>query len=141
MDVQLEALLPDVTMRPAYPPQDVDQLFADFVAEVGHIPHADYLALLRRHAGCDGPVGKQGYLTLWPLEEVITANEEACTAEFAPGLLLFAGDGGGEAYAFDRQTPGWPIVAVPLVGLSRKEMKPVAATFTDFIRKLANDEI
>jgi len=141
MNGELEALLPEVTMRPAYPPQDVDQLIADFVAEVGNIPHQDYLAFIRRHAGCDGPVGGRGYLTLWPLDEVISANEEACTTEFAPGLLLFAGDGGGEAYAFDRQTPGWPVVTVPLVGLSRKVMKPVATTFSEFIRKLANDEV
>lgn len=141
MDVDLEALLPEVTMRPAYPPQDVDQLVADFVAEVGCIPHQDYLGFMRRHAGCDGPVGRRGYLTLWPLDEVISANEEACTAEFAPGLLVFAGDGGDEAYAFDRQTAGWPIVTVPLVGLSRKEMKPVASTFSEFIRKLAKDEV
>jgi hypothetical protein len=141
MSMDVETLLPQVTMRPAYPSEEVEELIADFVAEVGNIPHPDYLDFMRRHAGCDGPVGQQGYLTLWPLEEVISGTEEAGGPQFAPGLLLFAGDGGDEAYAFDRQTPGWPIVSVPLVGLSRNAMKLVANTFGDFIRKLASDEV
>lgn len=141
MQTQLEALLHDVTMRPPYPTQDVEELIADFVEEVGNIPHTDYLEFMRRHAGCDGPVGRRGYLTLWPLDEVVSATEEARASEFAPGLLLFAGDGGDGAYAFDRQDPRWPIVSVPLVGLSRKEMKFVALTFSEFIRRLIADEL
>lgn len=141
MSTELDAILQEVTMRPPYRPEEVDELFADFIAEVGDVPHRDYLDFMRRHAGCDGPVGREGYLTLWPLEEVIAGTEEAGVPEFAPGLLLFAGDGGGDAYAFDRQVPGWPIVSVPLVGLSRKEMKLIAGTFSEFIRKLANDEV
>jgi len=137
----LDRLIPEVTMRPAYPTGELEALISDFVAEVGKIPHQDYLDFIRRHAGCDGPVGKNGYIRIWPLENVLLRTEQADVDQFAPGLLLFAGDGGGEAYAFDRQTAGWPIVTVPLVGLSRKEMKPVAATFSEFIRKLANDEV
>lgn len=141
MEHELDKLLPEVKMRPAYPPDEVEELVSDFIAEVGDIPHRDYLDFMRRHAGCDGPIGKDGYVRIWPLENVVLRTEQAEVDEFAPGLLLFAGDGGGEAYAFDRQAPGWPIVSVPLVGLSRKEMKFVASTFADFIRKLANDEV
>jgi hypothetical protein len=141
MDDDLDKLLPEVQMRPAFAADELDELFADFVGEVGDVPHRDYLDFMRRHNGGDGPVGQNGYIRIWPLENVILRTEQAKTDEFAPGLLLFAGDGGGEAYAFDRQTPGWPIVSVPLVGLSRKEMKFVANTFGDFIRKLASDEV
>ena len=141
MPTQLDALLPEVKMRPPFPPDEIDELFADFVAEVGPIPHQDYLAFMREHNGCDGPVGREGNISIWRLEEVISATEGYDVAEFAPGLLLFGSDGGNEAYAFDRQDPGWPIVSVPLVGLSRKEMKFVAPTFSEFIRQLAADEI
>ena len=137
----IDNLLPEVVMRPPFPAEEIDELFADFITEVGKIPHQDYLLFMRRHNGADGPVGQRGYVTIWPLEEVIMATEKAGTNEFAPGLLLFAGDGGGTAYAFDRQDPRWPIVQVELVSMSREEMKPVAATFTEFIRKLANDEL
>jgi hypothetical protein len=141
MSYELDELLSEVTMRPPIPSKEIDEFFAEFLREVGQVPHRDYIEFMRRHNGCDGAVGQKGYVRIWPLEEVVTGNEEAGTDEFAPRLLLFAGDGGGEAYAFDRQDPRWPIVAVPLVGLSRKEMKPVAATFTEFIRKLAADEV
>ena len=141
MSENLDALLPEVQMRPAFPADQVDELFADFTAEVGDVPHPDYLEFMRRHNGCDGPVGQNGYIRLWPLENVVLRTEQAKTDEFAPGLLLFAGDGGNEAYAFDRQDPRWPIVAVPLVGLSRKEMKFIAGTFAEFLRKLASDAV
>ena len=139
MNDDLDRLLPEVQMRGAFPADEIDELFSDFIGEVGDVPHRDYLEFMRRHNGCDGPTGRSGYIRIWPLEDVILWTEQ--TDEFAPGLLLFAGDGGGEAYAFDRQTPEWPIVAVPLVGLSRKEMKFVAPTFAEFISKLANDEV
>lgn len=141
MSQDLDELLPEVTMRPPIPQKDVDEFFTEFLHTVGEVPHRDYLEFMRRHNGCDGPVGKEGYVRIWPLEEVVTGTEEAGTPEFAPGLLLFAGDGGGEAYAFDRQDPRWPIVMVNLISMSREEMKPVASTFTEFVQKLAADEM
>jgi hypothetical protein len=120
MPTELDALMPAVTMRPPFPPDEAAELFGDFIAEVGPIPHNDYLAFMREHNGCDGPVGQEGNISIWPLEEVISATEGYHVSEFAPGLLLFGSDGGNEAYAFDRQDPRWPIVSVPLVGLSRK---------------------
>ncbi len=141
MATELDSLLPEVTMRPPFPPDEVNELFADFIAEVGPVPHQDYLSFMRQHNGCDGPVGKKGVISIWPLEEVISATEGYHADEFAPGLLLFAGDGGGTAYAFDRQDARWPIVEVELVSMSRKEMKFAASTFSEFIRKLANDEV
>lgn len=91
MESELEALTPEVSLQPPYPPEELEPIMADFVAHVGPIPHQDYLNLLRRHAGGSGPVGDRGYLVLWALDEVISANEDACNEEFAPGLLLFAG--------------------------------------------------
>ncbi len=139
MPTELDALLPEVKMRSAYPANEVDELFADFIAEVGPIPHSDYLAFMHEHNGCDGPVGREGYISIWPLETAISRTERCSVPEFAPGLLLFGSDGGNEAFAFDRQEASWPIVSVPLVGLSRKEMKFVAPTFSEFIKRLATD--
>jgi hypothetical protein len=75
------------------------------------------------------------------LGEVVTATAEAGTPEFASGLLLFGGDGGDTAYAFDRHDPGWPIVAISLSSMSRKQMKPLAPTFSKFIERLTGDEL
>lgn len=141
MTTELDSMLPEVTMRPSLPPKESDELIAEFIAEVGSMPHQDYLGFMRAHNGCDGPVGERGVISIWPLEEVISATESYSVEEFAPGLLLFAGDGGGTGYAFDREDPRWPIVEVELVSMSRDEMKFVAATFAEFIRKLSNDEV
>jgi hypothetical protein len=138
---ELVNLLPDVKMRPPLPVNEADELIADFVAEVGPIPHADYLAFMREHNGCDGLVGREGNISLWPLEEVLLRTEQYRVDEFAPGLLLIGSDGGNEAFAFDRRGVGWPIVSVPLVVMSRAEMKFVAPTFSGFVRRLAADEL
>jgi hypothetical protein len=141
MATELDSLLPEVKMRAPLPLGEVDEVFTDFIAEVGPMPHKDYLAFMRAHNGCDGPVGKEGVISIWPLEDVVSGTEGYNVEEFAPGLLLFAGDGGGTGYAFDRQDPRWPVVEVELVSISRDEMKFVAPTFSEFIRKLANDEV
>ena len=130
-------LLAQTTMRPPCPPDEL----ADFLEIVGPVPHQDYLGFIWHHNGCDGPIGKEGYIGIWSLDEVISRTEDLSTSEFAPGLLLFGGDGGNEVFAFDRQDPKWPIVRVPMIGMSRKDMLFVAATFTDFVCRLAADEL
>ncbi len=138
---EIEQLLANVVMNATYPPSDVDILIAGFIREIGPIPHKDYLIFMREHNGCDGPIGHNGNISIWPLEEVVLWTEQYRVSEQAPGLLLFGSDGGNEGFAFDRQEAGWPIVSVPLIGMSRKEMKFVAATFTEFIKRLAADDL
>jgi hypothetical protein len=137
MNPQLAAILSRVTFRQPCPVDVVE----DYLRIAGPNPHEDYLSLMREHDGFDGPLGKASYLGLWPLDESISGTEVSGTTEFAPGLLLFAGDGGDTAYAFDRQNPGWPIVAVSLTDLSRDQMQFVAATFTEFLRRMSSDEL
>jgi len=137
MTVEIEQLLSQTTMRPSCPPDEL----ADFIEMVGPVPHKDYLDFIAKHNGCDGAVGAEGYVRLWSLDNVIARTEGANVAEFAPGLLLFGSDGGNEAFAFDRQDRKWPIVTVPMVGMSRQEIKYVAGTFAEFIQRIAADEL
>jgi hypothetical protein len=109
----------------------------DFLAYVGPVPHDDYLAFMERHNGCEGPIGKWGFLRIWSLNEAVVGTEDAGTAQFAPELLLFADAGGDTVCAFDRQDSSWPIVSVSLTSMSRNEMEFVAASFTEFIERLA----
>jgi hypothetical protein len=48
-----------------------------------------------------GPVSSiaLGWFQLWPLAEVESRNEQYHVAEFAPELLAFGSDGGGEMLA------------------------------------------
>lgn len=94
----------------------------------------DYLNFFLRSDGADGAVGETGYVSLWPIHELINLNEGYRVREFAPGLLLFGSDGGGEAFAFDLRDMAMPIVGVPFVGMSLEEAKPLAPTFTEFLK-------
>jgi hypothetical protein len=131
MNTDAEGLLSNTDKKPPCPPREL----VDFLERVGPIPHQDYLDFIANHNGCSGPVGADGYLSLWPADEVVSRTEDL--AEFAPGLLLFASDGGNEAFAFDKRHARWPIVMVPMIGISHEDAIPVAATFTELVRRLA----
>jgi len=137
MATKIDELLPEVTMRAPCPPH----VMADILVYAGYNPHSDYVEFIERHNGCDGPVGNESYVRIWAVDEVLTGNEALRVSEVAPGLLVFGGDGGNEAYAFDRKDPSWPIVVVPLVGLSRASIRTVARTFTEFVHQLIADKL
>jgi hypothetical protein len=94
----------------------------------------DYVDFIKRANGADGPFGKDGYLNLWPVHDLRAKNKGYQVDDFAPGLLLFGSDGGGEAFAFDTRDPTLPVVGVPFVGLSLKEIQPLAESFLEFLK-------
>ena len=56
--------------------------------------------------------------------------------KYAPGILLFGSDGGGEGYGFDTQTKGMPIVRIPFIGMARRYATHIAKNFPDLFTKL-----
>ena len=78
----------------------------------------------------------QHYLALWRPVEIVAYNRANKVDEFAPGLLLFGSDGGGESFAFDYRGRSPTVVMVPSVGLELAAVVPVADTFTAFLRRL-----
>ncbi len=73
---------------------------------------------------------------LWRAEELVEMNKSYHVNEYAPGLLLFGSDGGGEAFGFDTRTDAKPIVSVPFVGMALNEARPVASNFNEFLEAL-----
>lgn len=96
----------------------------------------EYKGFLQYANGGEGLIGKQAYVILWPAQKLIQMNKAYCVTDFAPGLFLFASDGGGEGYAFDTRVDSKPIVAVPLVGMNLKAIHPMAQTFSSWLEKL-----
>lgn len=96
---------------------------------------AEYAEFLKITNGGEGFIG-ESYAILYPVEELASANEDYNAPEFAPGLLIFGSDGGGEAFGLDTRTPDSPIVMVSLVGLDWKEAKPLGAVFSEFLQRL-----
>ena len=73
---------------------------------------SEYLDFLGQHNGGEGFIG-DNYIICWKAEELADFNREYEVETFAPGILLFGSDGGGEGYGFDTQSAGMPIVRVP----------------------------
>jgi hypothetical protein len=92
----------------------------------------DYLAFLKTSNGGEGFVG-DNYVMLWKVEKLSSMNRSYETEVYAPGLLIFGSDGGGEAYGFDTRELPWRIVRVPFVGMHWKEAKQISQSFQEFL--------
>lgn len=58
---------------------------------------ANYIEFLKRHNGGEGFIG-DNYIIFWKAEELVDFNREYEVEIYAPGIFLFASDGG---YGFD----------------------------------------
>lgn len=81
----------------------------------------DYRTFLAEANGGEGFVGDGGFVRLWPIDEIESSNEELGVSEFAPDLVFFGTDGGGEGYAFDIRARPHRVVQVPLIGMKDSE--------------------
>jgi SMI1 / KNR4 family (SUKH-1) len=84
----------------------------------------------------EGWVG-DAYLAMWPVALLADLNAKARIPEFAPDLVFFATNGGGEGFAFDRSNLSF--VMAPMIGLRIVESTPMGGTFRDFVDRLAPD--
>ena len=98
---------------------------------------SQYRLFMSDRDGGEGFVGGQ-YLILWRASELLEFNREYEVEKYAPGLLLFGSNGGGEAFAFDTREVSVRIVMVPFIGMSLKDAAPVADSFENFLSSLAD---
>jgi hypothetical protein len=96
----------------------------------------DYARFLQRMNGGEGFIG-ENYVALWRVEELFDRNANYKVEHFAPGLLIFGSDGGGEAFAFDMRFDPPPVVAVPFVPMNIDDAIRIALSFDDFMDKAA----
>ena len=99
-------------------------------------PH-QYIEFMRFSNGAEGAIGPNNYLVIWPVNEIEELNEGYGVNEFAPGLILFGGDGGGTAYAFDARSKEMHILEVPLIGMDIRWAQQCGATFKKFLEYLS----
>lgn len=120
-------------------PADPETVTAAMTALGVQLP-ADYGEFL---LGCDGGEGFVGenYLVLWRAKELAQFNVEYEVASYAPGLVLFGGDGAGELFAFDTRSSPMPVVVVPGVGMELDSAHRVAGSFGEFLRALASSQL
>jgi hypothetical protein len=95
---------------------------------------SDYNEFLRASNGGEGFLG-QNYIALWRVEELKERNDGYGVEQFAPGLILFGSDGGGEAYAFDTRANPWVVVQVPFIGMGDPSLTiALGRSFSEFLQ-------
>ncbi len=91
-------------------------------------------AFIERADGAEGWVAGE-YLAMWPVAQIPDLNTRARIADFAPSLVAFATDGGGEGYFFDRATGAF--IKSPMIGLGDVEPTPTGASFDAMLTWIA----
>lgn len=97
----------------------------------------DYIDFLKEHNGGEGFV-EENYIIFFKAEELADFNREYEVEKYAPGILLFASNGGGEGYGFDTQDPAMPIVSIPFIGMDRQFAETIARDLADLFARLAD---
>ncbi|HAK74204.1 MAG TPA: SMI1/KNR4 family protein [Sporomusaceae bacterium] len=92
----------------------------------------EYINFMLNSNGAEGFVS-ESYLAIWPLEKLISLNEEYAVKEFTPELVYFGSDGGGLAYAFDISRPIISIVEFPFESIRIEDAKFCGNTFIEFL--------
>lgn len=104
--------------------------------EIGMIFPKQYREFMLETNGAEGDVGQNSYLALWSIEEIVPLNIDGKVEEFTPGLVQFASDGGGIAYAFDKRDNELSIVAIPDDSIHIEDAVFLGKTFLDFLQYL-----
>jgi hypothetical protein len=131
---QFKELITTLDMNPGAAEFSLDNLMAEFGAKFPD----QYLDFMRSSNGAEGPIGEKSYVAIWPIEEIKVLNKEYAVDEFAPGLILFAGDGGDTAYAFDTRYETMPIVEISLSNMNLEHVKRCGSDFKGFLEYLTH---
>ena len=94
----------------------------------------DYRSVLMIANGGEGFLSDDLYMVLWPAEQIHHLNEAYGVRQYAPGLLLFGSNAGGDAYAFDMREQTKPVVTVPFVGMDLKRVEFIAPSLLEVLR-------
>jgi hypothetical protein len=118
----------------AGPPVSVESL-RSAERDIGRPLPEDYKTFLLEHNGGDGFIGDK-YFILWRAEELSTFNDGYEVSKYAPGLLMFGSNGGGDGFAFDTRTSSYRVMQVPFVGMSAADEFHVAASFNGLLEQM-----
>ncbi|MEO6048818.1 MAG: SMI1/KNR4 family protein [Candidatus Kapaibacterium sp.] len=117
-------------------PGATETQIAELLEESGVKFPSAYLDLLRYSNGAEGLIDSEGYIILFRIDDLVEYNIGYGFPEYAPGLFMFATDGGDTAYAFDTSSPKMPIVGVSLSSLTDAPVR-LAGSLPEFLYDLA----
>lgn len=117
--------------------QNTNDIICEFEETLGINFQKEYKKIMLKSNGSFGNIGKK-YIEFWSLEDIEDFWEEI-GEDFLEGLIPFASDGCGMAYAFKRDSN--EIRMIPMDSLDLKSSKKCAENFDDFIMRLYNNMI
>ena len=121
------------------PPGATDELVVAAQKQLGTDLPEQFVQFLKVTNGPEGYIGENAYVMLWGVEDLASLNAAYEVQMYAPGLLIFGSDGGGEAYGFDTRNIPWTIVRMPFIGMEWSMATPIASTFDEFLEHLRNE--
>ncbi len=114
-------------------PEDIEQ-----IPSLDRLP-VDYIQFMKNANGGHGGVGEE-HLIIFPAQEIAEINKAAAVERFAPGLLIFASNGGGQSYAFDLRHEKVSIVKFFDMDLGDEDPVWCANSFDELLNYLAELE-
>lgn len=93
----------------------------------------EYKQLLLFSNGVEGPIGDMGYLSIWPIDEIVELNQEYAVDEFLPGIKYFGSDGADIAYGFEFDKDEILIIEIPFDSVRKSDAKKYSESFFDFL--------
>lgn len=124
----------------------MEDLFMDFefnkstnykIKEIDGMPLPnDYLEFMKKHNGGVGCVGKNSYMNLKKLEELIEFNKINETTKWLPNCFCFGGDGGGNQFCYNFITKEY--FAVDCCAININDNYCRASSLNEFITKWDN---
>lgn len=127
-----ERLFHGFNLNPAPPTSEVD---VHLRTELPDAP-SDYAEFLRRHDGGYGELANDAFLRLYSIAEMKECQTGCAIDEFAPGYFIFATDGCGSFFAFDRRELPYKIMWCHFDSIGYEDSVYVADTLRELLKGL-----
>ncbi len=124
----LRSLAEGLELNEGAPPDTIEAV----QAALGVTFPEDLVSFLRDSNGAEGLIG-DGYLNLFPVEELVELNEIPLMGLPNRRFVLFASDGGGESSVLDASADPPRILEIP-DSIDPEDERPVGTSMADLLR-------
>lgn len=95
-------------------------------------PPSDYLTALEFTNGGEGFI-RYSYFRMYSTTELLVLNDAYRVEKFAPRLIIFGSNGGGEAFGFDAREDLIEIIQIPFIPMDFRCAQPLGKNFMEFL--------
>jgi len=115
------------------------ELIQDVEKNLGIKFPEDYIDFMLFSNGCEGSIG-ENYIILWNTEDIIENNENYEVQTYAPNIVIFGSNGGGEAFGFDMRNKNIKYIMLPFM-FDYNDIIDQGYFLNDFFERLYSDTL